>query len=42
MIGDGNAENDKDESDIYYSMAVAESPLCFADTSNTKKAKMSI
>ena len=35
MIGDGDAENYEEESGIIDNTAIAESPLCFADTSNT-------
>jgi hypothetical protein len=39
MVDEGVADKVKDESGIYDSMAIAESPLCFADASNTKNSK---
>ena len=39
MVDEGVADDFKDEPGIYDSMAIAESPLCFADASNTKNSK---
>ncbi len=35
MVDEGVADDVKDESGVIDNMAIAESPLCFADTSNT-------
>ncbi len=39
MVEEGAAGDVKDESGIIDSMAIAESPLCFSDASNTKNSK---
>ena len=39
MVDEGVADDVKDESGIFDNMAIAESPLCFADASNTKNSK---
>jgi hypothetical protein len=39
MVDEGAADDVKDESGIFDNMAIAESPLCFADASNTKNSK---
>ena len=38
MVDEGAADDVKDESGIFDNMAIAESPLCFADASNTKNS----
>jgi hypothetical protein len=39
MVHEGGADKVKDESGISDNMAIAESPLCFAETSNTNSIK---